>query len=192
MKIKKSSHKGFTLIELIISMAIFVIMMVAITQIFAKTFQSYRKNKLIQRDLESAQQAINLIAKTLRTSKVKFPVADTALGNSIVVFDDSHSSNKCIRYSIAGGRIRQQSTNDTDATCSNGSAFPANYTYLTDSSSVFVNTLNFATVLTTTSKMGKVTINTAVCPAGTACAAGNDKVNIQTTVSLRDYSNAGI
>jgi prepilin-type N-terminal cleavage/methylation domain-containing protein len=192
MEIKKYSRKGFTLIELLISIVIFVIMMVGITQIFFSSFQSYNKNKMIQRDLESAQQALNLIAKTLRTSKIKFPVADTAVGNSIVVFDDSHTGNKCIKYSLDNGRIREQSTADTEAACSSGSAFPANYTYLTDSLNVFVNTLNFATTLTTTSKMGKVTINAAACPTVAACAAGNDKINIQTTVSLRDYSNAGL
>lgn len=62
--------KGFTLVELMVSVFIFLIIMVAIVQIFAQQISAYRYARVSQSDLENAQFAMNYISKTLRTATV--------------------------------------------------------------------------------------------------------------------------
>lgn len=63
-------RKGFTLVELMVSIFIFLIIMTAIVGIFARQIQAYRYARVSQGDLENAQFAMNYIAKTLRTATV--------------------------------------------------------------------------------------------------------------------------
>ncbi len=73
MEIKKKffkKRKGFTLIEMMISIFIFAIIMTSVASIFAKQVSVYKKARIIESDLENAQFALNYVSKTLRTSSV--------------------------------------------------------------------------------------------------------------------------
>ncbi|PID51603.1 MAG: hypothetical protein CR954_00945 [Candidatus Moraniibacteriota bacterium] len=67
---KHNMKKGFTLIELMVSIFIFLLIMLAIIQIFAQQILAYRRAHDRQHDLENAQYAMNYFGKTLRTSTV--------------------------------------------------------------------------------------------------------------------------
>ena len=68
--ITKKTKKGFTLIEMIISVAIFSIIMTAIVVTFSSYIKTNRYSRIVQRNLESVQFAFNYMAKTLRISNV--------------------------------------------------------------------------------------------------------------------------
>ncbi|MEA3323384.1 MAG: prepilin-type N-terminal cleavage/methylation domain-containing protein, partial [Patescibacteria group bacterium] len=71
MKKKDTKNKkGFTLIEVIVSIFIFAIMMTSISGIFARQISSYKQTRIMANDLENAQFALNYVAKTLRTSSI--------------------------------------------------------------------------------------------------------------------------
>lgn len=70
MQGKKNGKRGFTLIELIVSIFIFLIIMTAIVGIFAQQIMAYRHARVSQNDLENAQFAMNYVAKTLRTATI--------------------------------------------------------------------------------------------------------------------------
>jgi len=69
-KMFAKKNKGFTLIEMMVSIFIFAIMMTSIAGIFARQISSYKKTRIMANDLENAQFALNYIAKTLRTSSI--------------------------------------------------------------------------------------------------------------------------
>ncbi len=66
----KKRQRGFTLIEMMVSIFIFLLVMTAIVQIFAQQIRAYGRSRTVQGDLENAQFAMNYIAKTARTASV--------------------------------------------------------------------------------------------------------------------------
>ncbi len=72
------TKKGFTLVEMMVSIFIFMIIMTAIVGVFARQINAQKKARVMQGDLENAQFALNYISKTLRTATI---VGDTEKGN---------------------------------------------------------------------------------------------------------------
>jgi prepilin-type N-terminal cleavage/methylation domain-containing protein len=66
----KTHKKGFTLIEMMVSIFIFSFIMVVIGTVFASQFKTYKDTRDIQGDLENAQFALNYVSKTLRTAEM--------------------------------------------------------------------------------------------------------------------------
>ncbi len=99
MKRKNSKvKKGFSLVEMLVAVFIFLIVMTAVVTIFARQSESFSYLRIQQRNTENAQFAINFIAKTLRTSTI---VGDPLLGTNpsetdIHVFD--YSQDLCFRF----------------------------------------------------------------------------------------------
>ncbi|MCD6149638.1 prepilin-type N-terminal cleavage/methylation domain-containing protein [bacterium] len=185
----KKTKKGFTLIEVIVAVFIFALMASAASGIFVKMIKSYRYAKVVQRDLESAQYAMNLMAKTLRTSSVaNCSSGPTCPGTSawIRVFD--YSRSECRMYSFNDNRLEERvpvpsiaATGPSD--CSGGiyggSALSKSLTTGNVSGSFDVD------VTANGVQMGKVTISMTI-------NSGDRDTNMQSSVSLRDYSEAGI
>jgi len=61
--------KGFTLIELIVSMAIFLIVMVTIIELFAAGIKAQKKSLALQTLSDSASYAIEYMSRTIRMAK---------------------------------------------------------------------------------------------------------------------------
>jgi len=175
----KKTKKAFTLIEVIVAVFIFALVASAASGIFVKMIQSYRYAKVVQRDLESAQYAMNLMAKTLRTSSIDDSEAFSSPG-SVLIYD--YSQGKCIEYTFDNNEVSfKESTSPVGGIdgCVTASYSDPNivaenvdgrFDYLASSNGV---------------AMGKVTISMTV-------KSGNRDTNIQSSVSLRDYSEAGI
>jgi prepilin-type N-terminal cleavage/methylation domain-containing protein len=196
--LKNKNKKGFSLIELIIAIFIFTILMITTAGIFSGFFSGYRKARATQGDLENAQFAMNYMAKTLRTSGVKSP---TVLGtvSDITVFD--YSQSKCVQFFFDSSNVlkyRIGDKNDPDEDhCSQ-----AELQNKDSSGQSLTNVLVIGSFWVVPSlkspdppRLGKITIEMQVCPSNTGatdCTNSNDKVNIQTSVALRDYSNTGL
>jgi prepilin-type N-terminal cleavage/methylation domain-containing protein len=124
---KIKTKKGFTLIELMISIVIFLVMMVLVVEIFAKQVVTARHARVLQRNIEDAEFAMNYINKTLRTSTL--PVSADE-GNTYTNPDDpsqtitseksdqkpgthyakkiyayDYSQNKCFKFEFKDGKL---------------------------------------------------------------------------------------
>lgn len=161
---------GFTLVETLIAVLIFSIVMVLLSGTFASFIKSYAQNRKIQKDTESAQYAMNLMAKTLRTSSlltITFPLR---------TFDYSQTGNNCMVYDyVSPSKITFSSTTTADSAACGTALMPA-ATDLTSNNIVNASVLATATTGTT---RGKVTIVLSVQ------SNGSSAIPIQTTVSLR-------
>lgn len=186
---KRVGRQGFTFIELIIAIFIFSLMMLAVAGIFSSSFGGYRNARIIQKDLEDAQFILNQMAKTLRTSSLIFP-SGTAQGSQVKIYD--YATQKCYNYIFEDTKIKVSSYaeniegKEIADFCAN--AFPA----ANSLAAFFVQGQFFSTSSDKASgseKMGKITISMEIC-SNSGCTA--DKAAVQTTVSLRDYYNAGI
>lgn len=182
----RKNKGGFTLLEVMVAVSIFALLMTASASIFANAFKAYHNARAIQKDLENAQYTINLMAKTIRTSSVM------SLGsNNINIYD--YSQSKCIRYGLlSGNTIKTSSSNPSTpgdkSTCSFGGS-------LTDLSNVSVENLSFSggqSLKLPSPLVGKVTISMKICASSGCTGQEKDAVQIQTSVSLRDYSEAGL
>ena len=196
--------KGFTIIEVVTAMAIFTMMIVAFSSAFASSFFGYRNSMLIQKDLEEAQYAANLMAKSLRTSSIigcgngNTPGScDSSTKYTLVrVYD--YSQGLCIDYKINNGIIENDYVSlNSREDCANqgsmsGAPLTSNKVFLTGNSSFYVS----PSTTGSPAKVGRVTIFFELCPAksgGGACASNsNEQTRIQTSVSLRDYTVTGI
>lgn len=175
-------EKGFSLLEVVVAVFIFSLIMVFTASVFGRAFQGYRTAKVIQKDLENAQYAMNLVAKTIRTSKIIVPPA-TSTVLAIRVYDYSQLSNKCIEYKFENNKLKSGASNiaDTDETLciSTTSIVPSDMTTGTIAGS-------FSAVPSSPTVTGKVTISMKVCPSSPCPGNPKDEARIQTTVSLRN------
>jgi|SRR3989344_5477684 len=183
----KAKKNGFSFVELIVAVFIFVLVVTTSTEVFVKMIKNYKSAREIQRDLEDAQYAMNLMAKTIRTSSVTDPSVPSNVSD-IIIFD--YSQNKCIKYAFTVNKLQYglDSTSLTKEECTIANMSGVS---LSDMISGYVNNGNFAVIPSASGVVGKVTISMQICPAS-GCPAGADKVQIQTSVSLRDYTEAGI
>jgi len=61
-------EKGFTLVEMIIAVFIFLMVILALVTLFAAQMRAYMHARSGQKDLENAQFALNYLGKSLRTA----------------------------------------------------------------------------------------------------------------------------
>ncbi|MDO8566144.1 MAG: type II secretion system protein [Candidatus Moranbacteria bacterium] len=172
----QKNRSGFTLIEVLVSVAIFLVVMVTTSYIFTRAFAGYKETKALQHDIENAQYVLNLLAKELRTSSI----AD--FGSDWVQFID-YSQSICFRYRINGGslQVAKVSSMKTLSACQSNSFVSGDYTTIsTGTVSGKFNVIRSDPTVGS-KRVGKVTTS-LVIREGTAHEA-----RIQTTVSLRDF-----
>lgn len=182
-------HQGFTLIEVIVSVFVFLIIMTAVTNTFTSGFSSYKNTKIAQKNVEDAQFALNLMAKELRTSTVVS--SGSAIPQPVITFYD-YSQSLCLRYRIDTSNNLQRGSisvlaSDIASDCTTG---------VPDASfgmqNMITENINYGRFLITpsvagaTPRAGRVTVMLDINKSGTSQHA-----YIQTTVSLRDYGFVG-
>jgi len=195
----QKKKKGFSFLEVMISIFIFILMMTTISMAFANLFNNYKKAKVIQRNLEDAQFAMNSMAKALRVSSVIIPSSSGTV-SSMKFFNYSDSSCASYRFQDNSLQVASDVYSGTDSTLEAKKTWCEDEADLSDYSNLtssFINGIIFDVVpssqgtASTPSVMGKVTILMEVC-ASSGCPESQDKVRIQTSVSLRDYSTIGL
>lgn len=193
--------KGFSFLEVMISVLVFSIMMTAVSMTFASLFKNYKNARGVQRNIENAQYAMNSMAKSLRTSSI---ISYTA--TSVKFFNYSNSS--CISYKFSGpdnalqvaSLIYPSPSSEPDQTlatkrtwCGNNSPSP-----YADMASFYVNDASFSVIPSSVgtgadpNEVGEVTISMKVCASSECDGSTNDSVRIQSSVSLRDYEFVGL
>lgn len=177
LSIRSKNSAGFTLIETLVSMFIFVLVVASVSQIFTRAFSGYRYEKSTQESLESAQFAMNTMAKELRTSSIVAFVSTTD-----IKFID-YSQGKCFEYQITAGTLTMAYRDGVTKVADCGGSYG-------DSTIVASGIVGgrFSVVSSNATQVGRVTISLQVGGA----TASAQKSNIQTSVSLRDYNVSGV
>lgn len=202
-KYPAANKKGFSLLEVIVATFVFSIVIVSSTIIFGSSIKGYRNVRVIQKDLENAQSAMNIMAKTLRTSSVYQCSSDGLFWGAdcssvipikaIRIFD--YSQSKCVMYKFRSSdnvleeiKFSVAEGDEPDVDCMTDS----NYKGTTASDLVATGNVTgrFDVIQSSIGQVGKVTISMEVAP--NPSASEKDKVRIQTSVSLRDYDEAGL
>lgn len=185
---RKKSLPGFTLIEMVISLGIFSIIALAVAGTFASGFSTYKETRALSRNLESAQFAMNTLAKLLRTSTV---ISAGGTNLQTITFHE-YSSSRCFQYRIhasSGASVLQARWYGTVdfANCTTSGFGGLAYTdvttgYVTGGFLVVpsANSPNIPTI-------GRVTINLSVKTNASAVR----EAHVQTTASLREYKEVG-
>jgi prepilin-type N-terminal cleavage/methylation domain-containing protein len=169
---REKSKKGFTLIEVLVAILVFTIVMAMLSGSFSSFLKNYANQKKIQKDIENAQYAMNLMSKTLRTSYLStttFPLN---------TYD--YSRNLCVAYRYTSRSIRIGSTNPGTSgdptSCNYGNI--SSYANLT---SGIIQSASVSAVATQNGTLGKVTISLSIANPTQIGAA----IPIQMSVSLR-------
>lgn len=175
---KNYNRKGFSMVEVMVALFITIIVMMTAVGIFSKSVYGLRNAKAVQKDLENAQYAMNLMAKTLRTSSVVSSSGSPI--KNIRIYD--HSQGKCIGYRIDTNSLEYAENTGvvTELGCV---AYALTFADLTTG---FVDGV-FTVVPSSSATRGKVTVSLKICPESGCGGNPKDEVKIQTTVSLRDY-----
>ncbi len=185
---RKKTLPGFTLIEMVISLGIFSIIAVAVAGTFASGFSTYKETRALSRNLESAQFAMNTLAKLLRTSTVD--PGSPSSSNQIIFYD--HSSSRCFQYRIwssaVGSSVLQARwfplTDSSLCRSSTNATFPPTFSQVT---SGFVTGGFLITPSMNPTRAGRVTLSLSVKTNASAVR----EAHVQTTTSLRDYKEIG-
>ena len=194
----KNSKKGFSLVEILVAVGVFSIIIIAVVYVFGRSSLSFKSSRYIQRDLESAQFALNLMAKSLRTSSVISPTGMNQSNTTIRIFD--YSQSRCIQYQFLNNALQTRSA-ALPAGMSNPvlwcdtAAMPAWSEMAGSSSGNAYLSGNFFTTNSnppSSPRVGKVTVSLRICSTPSCAGSPNDQVRIQSTVSLRDYNVSSI
>ncbi len=177
----RTTQKGFTLTEMLVSLFVFGLAMTGVAQIFSSSFSSYRVNRAVQYDVETAQHTLNIMAKELRTSSVV-----SASGSQQFVQFYDHSQGKCFRYRISGAALQVASATSTGVSNCNGMSLTSFTTISTGTVTGSFQVTPSTAVGGPPTKVGKVTIFLQIAEDTT------HQARIQTTVSLRDFGNIGL
>lgn len=192
-------HKGFSLVELLIAMAVATLIILASVAVFASMNKVSLSTKVKQQNIEDASASLELMAKTLRMGQaVRVAclgsafgcaptgyVGDGAYGNYIQFF--SGIDGKCVEYLYnVNNKIKKFTADPLMAgtplapdpkSCSDGSRTYANAEILAGNGAPLTS-VNFISYATSTTSIGRATI---IMKVGGSI--------IQDTASFRDYSN---
>lgn len=182
---KAIGKRGFSLIEVLVALFVFSLLIATLSAVYVDFLKAHLNAKETQRNVESAQSALNTLAKTLRTSSVLSPIATSAV-SAVRIFD--HSSGTCMQYLVNNSgseKLEVQYTNNPvdEDTCKTTGAWAQPVSLI--EGKVFGGFLvvpNSPTI-----EAGRVTTSLQICSrANTSCnATSGNPVRIQTTVSLR-------
>ena len=205
---KHKTTKGFTLIEMMISIFIFVIVMTAIVTVFASHISASAYAREVQRNVENAQFAFNYMAKTFRTSAIAAGAYDDnneyvekTQENVTEIYLYDYSQSKCFRFFF------EPNHNERGAIAYQSSAFGVQETQDVEQCAQGATYKNEPTVYLTTgdiedaqftytpsqrgsyeedpspAHIGYVTMSARIADR----TAEQGRVWMQTSVSLRDY-----
>ena len=183
MRVKSKTKNGFSLLEVIIAMFIFIIVATTVSAVFGKIILAYRSTHTTQKNLENLQYAMNQMAKILRGGAIMASAQD-----KIRVYD--YAQKKCIEYAFATSPSNSLTyadvtylpasiDSDNILLCRNYASFPS---LATDMASGNITGKFAITPYVAGTQAGKITISMKVC-SGAICAG---PAYIQTTVSLRN------
>jgi type II secretory pathway pseudopilin PulG len=177
---KIKNKKGLSLIEMLVSIFIFVLIITVSIAAFISVFSARKKTRDMQRGTEEARTALETMAKNIRMSN-----GLTFSGNTVKMYNNSQG--QCIAYkfddSTNPNTLQTRNypavmTDPTNPNCTNESG-----TYVDLMSSDFIGGEGFEVDTTNSSRIGKATIRIDIKRDSLS------SIPVQTTVSFRDYQD---
>lgn len=171
MKKRQTTKSGFSLVESMIAVFIFSLVAIMLTGVFSGFLKSYKSAKKAQRSAESAQYAINLMAKSIRSSTFAPGVTFGPMNQVMRMFDKSRSQCVVYKYAYGAGVLQLATPAGTDiASCATPQ--PGDFRPLTKAGDIagvsFIGSASEGKIL--------ISVDTG----------GGEASQIQTTISLRD------
>lgn len=176
---QRNNCRGFSLIEVLVSLFVFTLVMVAASQIFTQSFNGYRYAKSLQRDIENAQYLSGILSKELRTATIVDPNDLTDNAQSIQFYE--HSQGLCIQYRISGGTLQVARENSSGPSTCNGASLSS---FTVVSSGTISGGFDVIPSSASPRTVGRVTLALRI-------SEGAHSEVIQSTVSLRDFGSGG-
>lgn len=179
---KKTKLAGFSVLEMLVAIFIFALIITVTISAFIASYKGQKRTKDVQKSMEGARGAIELMAKNIRMGTID---SGSGLANEIAFYN--YSQEKCIKYkfnnsndTIEVGEVNDSRVGSPD--CSDTT--DVSYTMNDLIADKVVEDLKFEAVESDYSNpsnivVGRVTISIQVKNFGEP---------IQTTVSLRDYN----
>ncbi len=167
----KFDKKGFTLVELIVAIAVFSTVIVVVSSIFVSVVGSQRKNINNQDVIDNARFVLESIGRSVRQSQVQSP---NGTSSNLTL---NHPIKSIITYSLSSGQVMEKTSADVRPVA-------------LSSSNVFVERLDFRVAgvgfnSPNDQKQSRVTISISL--RSTAQPAGVDTTtNLQTTITPRN------
>jgi prepilin-type N-terminal cleavage/methylation domain-containing protein len=188
-------REGFTLVELIISILIFSIILVAIAAVFVSTLHSYQKAKAVKSLKESSEYALSLIAKDVRMGKIEksSSYSNGSKKNTFMVTRNRNQVKVCYVFSADNTKLSvlENTTNCSDGTeqvlvdlSGTGMTFKLGAGFYSCPSAESVTDLGYyACPSSAELRRGWVEINLDIGDP----SMETDEIKVQTIVSSRDY-----
>ena len=182
------SLRGFSLLEVLLSVFIFSIIMVGVTSYFVSIASANQNTQRLQQNLEDIRFAMSRIAKVLRTSVIVSPTSSQT-ASKVRIFD--YSQFQCVQYSFENDGIVEYALS-----LPSGEADEKAWCATLSSASFLSNVL--VSVSNGASLSGRFSVVPSDDGSGGTIAAGrvmmnatvvrqNNSSTVQTTVSLRNY-----
>lgn len=105
----RKNEKGFTLIEMMVSVSIFVIVAFIVTTVFITAMQGYRKAQNMKRIMENLNFALDTMSLDVREGTNIKVVGDSISG--------TNSSGDKFSYCLSGDTIKSCSSLSCNSTC---------------------------------------------------------------------------
>ncbi len=182
------NKSGFSAIEMMVSVLIFSLVMVATMSIFIKMTDAQKRSKAVQRNMEDVKFAMEDMAKTIRTSNIiscDNSEADDCSGLSLSIETYDYSQSKCIQYKIVDNKIVSREVAGEEDNC----VFSGDFNDMAGNNNKIESGGFLVTKSSSGTLVGKVTILSEICweyQNETCSSAKSDNVLMQTTVSLRN------
>lgn len=106
-KNKIRTNSGFTLIELITSLAIFSVLIAILSALFISSLTMQRRAFNIQQLVENSNFILDAMTKEVRTARVRTSASPSD------ILDFANTSSESVQYSLAGGSVHR-TVNGTD------------------------------------------------------------------------------
>ena len=169
---KIENKKGFTLVELLVSAAIFSILILAATGIFVKIMNVQKKALAIQEVQDNISYTMEMISKEIRMMS-EITTKNTA--SDTLVFKNSKDPVQNIVYSLSGGQLMRSVDGGIQYPITSSKVEVTDLTF-------YINDWNL-----TTGPQPTVTVNMVMEISDGAF--GKASARLQTTLSGRIYEN---
>jgi len=174
--------KGFTLMEVMVSIAVFSVVVIVVMQTFSMVIKNYRMSRQIQTDNEDLRTALEIMGKNIRmSSNIKPDITDSKI---ITMYNNSQGM--CVGYKIENNTLKyaEKATDDKTNCDSLGDYNAIISSYVTDNSKFIIYPRSDK------NRAGLVTISLELVPykpGGTGSNLEQDTARVQTSISTRDY-----
>jgi len=167
--------RGFTLVELLVAMAVFALAIVAITGIFISVTKTQRKSRIEQRVQAEARYTLDMISREIRDSYI-----DYAQPFSTSVLHLERPGGQKVAFNVVGNTLQMTIDSGTPTAISSSNVKVADLRfYVTPGTDPFVEG--------GPNEQPRVTISLTIEDKDAAKAEEQAEIEAQTTISSRQY-----